>query len=86
MRRNYLEGRAAAGYNFNLLLRWFRRILCALVLILARAVLATRFAKKSPSENILHGRLIKCAKPTLSCYPGKNTANGSSMVRRRCSR
>jgi len=44
MRRNYLEGRAAAGYNFNLLLRWFRRILCALVLILARAVLATRFA------------------------------------------
>ena len=53
MRRNYLKGRdgdrinavlAAAGYNFSLLLRWFRRILCALVLILARAVLATRFA------------------------------------------
>jgi transposase len=47
MRRNYLKGRdgdrinavlAAAGYNFSLLLRWFRRILCALVLILARAV------------------------------------------------
>jgi IS5 family transposase len=53
MRRNYLKGRdgdrinavlATAGYNFSLLLRWFRRILCALVLILARAVLATRFA------------------------------------------
>jgi transposase, IS5 family len=53
MRRNYLKGRdgdrinavlAAAGFNFILLLRWFRRILCALLLILARAVLATRFA------------------------------------------
>ena len=53
MRRNYLKGRdgdrinavlAAAGYNFSLLLRWFRQILCALVLILARAVLETRFA------------------------------------------
>jgi hypothetical protein len=27
---------AAAGYNFSLLLRWFRRLLCALLLILAR--------------------------------------------------
>jgi len=53
MRRNHLKGRegdrinavlAAAGYNFSLLLRWFRRLLCALLLILARAVLAPRFA------------------------------------------
>jgi transposase, IS5 family len=53
MRRNHLNGRegdrinavlAAAGYNFSLLLRWFRRLLCALLLILARAVSATRFA------------------------------------------
>jgi transposase, IS5 family len=53
MGRNYLKGRvgdrinavlAAAGFNFSLLLRWFRRLLCALLLILARAALATRFA------------------------------------------
>jgi transposase, IS5 family len=49
MGRNYLRGRdgdrinailAAAGYNFRLLLRWFRRLLRSLLLILARAVLA----------------------------------------------
>jgi hypothetical protein len=53
MRRNHLKGRqgdrinavrAAAGYNFSLLLRWFRRLLCALLLILARALLASPFA------------------------------------------
>jgi IS5 family transposase len=53
MRRNHLKGRegdrinaalAAAGYNFSLLLRWFRRLLRALLLILARALLAPRFA------------------------------------------
>jgi transposase, IS5 family len=53
MRRNHLKGRegdrinavlAAAGYNFSLLLRWFRRLLRTLLLILARAVLAPRFA------------------------------------------
>jgi IS5 family transposase len=53
MRRNHLKGRggdrinavlAAAGYNFSLLLRWFRRLLSALFLKLARALLATRFA------------------------------------------
>ena len=53
MRRNHLKGRerdrinavlAAAGFNFSLLLRWFRRLFCALLLILARAVLAHRFA------------------------------------------
>jgi IS5 family transposase len=35
---------AAAGFNFSLLLRWFRRLLRALLLILARAVLAPRCA------------------------------------------
>jgi IS5 family transposase len=30
--------------NFSLLLRWFRRLLRALLLILARALLAPRFA------------------------------------------
>jgi hypothetical protein len=53
MRRNHLKGRggdrinavlAAAGYNFSLLLRRFGRLLCALLLILARAVLVARFA------------------------------------------
>jgi transposase, IS5 family len=56
MRRNHLKGSkgrqgdrinavlAAAGCNFSLLLRWFRRLLRALMLILARALLATRFA------------------------------------------
>ena len=43
MGRNYLKGRdgdranvvlAAAGYNFSLLLQWFRRLLCALLLAL----------------------------------------------------
>jgi transposase, IS5 family len=50
MRRNYLKGRdgdrinavlAAAGFNFSLLLRWFRRLLCALLLILSRPLGAT---------------------------------------------
>jgi transposase, IS5 family len=53
MRRNHLKGRegdrinavlAAAGYNFSLLLRWFRRLLRGLLLILARALSASRFA------------------------------------------
>jgi transposase, IS5 family len=53
VRRNYLKGRegdrinavlANAGFNFSLLLRWFRRLLRPLMLILARAVLAPRCA------------------------------------------
>jgi transposase, IS5 family len=53
MGRNYLKGRggdrinavlAVAGYNFSLLLRWFRRLLRTLLLILARAGWAPRFA------------------------------------------
>src|SRR6266481_6314384 len=53
MGRNYLKGRdgdrinavlAAAGYNFSLLLRWFRRLLRCLLLILAGVVLAPRLA------------------------------------------
>jgi IS5 family transposase len=53
MRRNHLKGRdgdrinavlAAAGYNFSLLLRWFEELLRVLLLILARAVLAARYA------------------------------------------
>jgi transposase, IS5 family len=52
MGRNYLKGRdgdrinavlAAAGYNFSLLRRWFEKLLRALLLILARAVLVPRF-------------------------------------------
>jgi hypothetical protein len=48
MRRNHLKGRegdrinavlAAVDYNFSLLLRLFRSLLCARLLILARAVL-----------------------------------------------
>jgi IS5 family transposase len=53
LRRNHLKGcerdrikavLAAAGYNCSLLLRWFRRLLRALLQILARALLAPRFA------------------------------------------
>jgi IS5 family transposase len=53
MGRNYLKGRhgdrinavlAATGYNFSLLLRWFRRLLRSLLLLLARAILAPRLA------------------------------------------
>lgn len=53
MRRNHLKGRerdrinavlAAAGYNFSLLLRCFSRLLRALLLILARALLAPSFS------------------------------------------
>jgi IS5 family transposase len=67
MRRNHRKGRqgdrinailAAAGYNFSLLLRWFRRLLRAVLLILARAILAPRFASNRLG-NILHGRLLK---------------------------
>ena len=59
MRRNHLKGRdgdrinavlAAAGYNFSLLLRWFRRILRALLLILARALLGRPASPKSRSK------------------------------------
>jgi transposase, IS5 family len=53
MGRNHLKGRdgdrinavlAAAGYNFSLLRRWFSRLWRALLMILARAVLVSRFA------------------------------------------
>jgi len=56
MRRNHLQGRegdrinavlAAAGYNFSLLLRWFRRLLRALLLIAS---------PKIALGTILHGR------------------------------
>jgi transposase, IS5 family len=52
MRRNYLKGRdgdrinavlAAVGYNFSLLVRWLKRLLRALLLILVQALLAPRF-------------------------------------------
>jgi Transposase DDE domain len=52
MRRNYLTGRhgdrinavlAAAGYNFSLLLRWFKELLCVLSSILWHALLTARF-------------------------------------------
>ncbi len=65
MGRNYLKGRdgdrinavlAAAGYNFSLLLRWFRCLLRSLLLILVRAVLAPA-SLKTALGNILHGRL-----------------------------
>jgi IS5 family transposase len=53
MGRNYLEGRAgdrtnavlaAAGYNFNLLLRWLKELLCALLAAFWRLVLIPHFA------------------------------------------
>jgi IS5 family transposase len=53
MGRNHLKGRdgdrinavlAATGYNFSLLLRWFEELLRVLLLILRRALPATRFA------------------------------------------
>jgi IS5 family transposase len=56
MRRNYLKGRdgdrinavlAAAGFNFSLLLRWFAKLLRALLLILSRV---PRHALHSPAR------------------------------------
>jgi IS5 family transposase len=53
MRRNYLKGRegdrinavlAAAGFNFSLLLRWFEKLLRALLLILSRGFPSPRLA------------------------------------------
>ena len=53
MGRNYLKGRngdrinavlAAAGYNFSLLLRWFKRLLCAFFLIFCSPNPRGRFA------------------------------------------
>jgi IS5 family transposase len=53
MRRNHLKGRegdrinavfAAAGYNFSLLLRWFEKLLRALLLILCRPLPSPRLA------------------------------------------
>ena len=61
MRRNCLKGRegdrtnavlAAAGYNFSLLLRWFRRLLCAWLLIPACAILPPPLRLKSRAETI----------------------------------
>ena len=52
MRRNHLKGRdgdrinavlAAAGYNFSLLLRWFKELLRALFLVLGRPPQSCRF-------------------------------------------
>jgi IS5 family transposase len=52
MRRNHLKGRdrdrinavlAAAGYNFNLLLRWFDEFLRATFLIVLSRLLAPHF-------------------------------------------
>jgi hypothetical protein len=69
--RNYLKARdgdrsnavlAAAGYNFSLLLRWFRRLLRSLLLILARAVVAPA-SLKTTLGNILHGRRLRDVKP-----------------------
>ncbi len=60
MGRNYLTDRdgdsinaviAAAGYNFSLLLRRFRRLLRTLLSILARAVLAPRFVQTTLGNN-----------------------------------
>jgi hypothetical protein len=43
-RRQIPANPAAVGYNFGLLLRWFRRLLRALLLIFARARLAPSFS------------------------------------------
>jgi len=64
MRRNYLKGRdgdrinavlAAAGYNFSLLLRWFKELLRVLLLILAQPWRPASL--KIAFGNILHSRL-----------------------------
>ena len=53
MDRNHLKGRegdrinavlAAAGYNFSLLLRWFDRLLRAVLIMICHALLPLRFA------------------------------------------
>lgn len=53
MGRNHLKGRtgdrinpvlAAAGFNFHLLLRWFKRLLRVLLLMLCRAIVGAQYA------------------------------------------
>jgi IS5 family transposase len=74
MRRNHLNGRegdrinavlAAAGYNFSLLLRWFRRLWRALLLIIVRAILAPRFAKNRARKHSSRPTMEHC----LPCSP-----------------
>ena len=59
MRRNHLKGRdgdrinavlAAAGYNFNLLLRWFEEFLRATFLIVLSRLLAPTLRLNRPSK------------------------------------
>jgi hypothetical protein len=78
MRRNHLKGRqgdrinavrAAAGYNFSLLLRWFRRLLCAPLLILAWPSWR-RLSPTARSEDILHRRLFRCNSVADGLMPG----------------
>jgi transposase, IS5 family len=56
MDRNHLKGRegdrinavlAAAGFNIHLLLRWFERLLRALMLMLCLAISPTRYSQIS---------------------------------------
>ena len=64
MRRNHLKGRdgdrinavlAAAGYNFNLLLRWFDEFLRATFLIVLSRLLAPTLRLNRPSKTFFTG-------------------------------
>ena len=74
MGRNYLKGRegdrinavlAAASFNFSLLLRWFQRLLRALLAALFRAVVSPRFAQSD--EGLLSSRTTFYAGRYFEC-------------------
>ena len=73
MERNYLKGRegdrinavlAAAGYNFALLLRWFKALLRALITALPRAPFTHQTARKSVSEDSSQTTDLTSSHPT----------------------
>jgi len=92
MGRNYLKGRdgdrinavlAAAGYNFSLLLRWLRRLLCALIAALHPAALNPAIPQ-TRRPTVLHGRLDGDCFVALPAP--RNDSRNRSVSRRRCGR
>jgi hypothetical protein len=94
MGRNYLKGRngdrinavlAAAGYNFNILLRWLARLLRGLVRLLLGAPLV-RIALITSLVPLLHGRLGAAndtdRKPAFqTAWPKPSSKSSSGIMR-----
>ena len=85
MGRNYLKGPegdrinavlAAAGYNFDLLLRWLAELLRALIMASPKAPRPLR-PSDNPSGRILHGRRCKCV--LRKQRQGRGTVRGALL-------